>query len=167
MIAAVAVALLFAFPAAGQKLHETCGTCHTQHATDFQEHTHFKKDLSCDACHGKSNDHLDANGNRPPDRVAGPSEQPAVCGACHVQQKPLYEASKHGKLVLARSKTRSPACTGCHGSHQLRKPAAMVGQCNRCHASLPAACAEKEGVPAKPGGLRCAGCHNPHSLSRS
>jgi len=160
--------LLLAFPSSAQKLEETCGTCHTQHAFDFRQHTHSKKGLDCDACHGKSANHLDANGNRPPDRVAGPAEQPAVCGACHAAQKPLYEAGKHGQLVLARSKTRSPACTGCHGSHSLRKPAAMLAQCNRCHPTLPEACADKAATaPSKPGGLRCAGCHNPHSLTRS
>lgn len=144
----------------GQKLHELCGACHTEPASDFQSHPHFAKGLSCDACHGSSAAHREAAGNKPPDRVAGPSDQPQLCGACHTGQRKDYESGKHGKLVLARAVPRAAACTTCHGTHLARK-AAMLSQCNRCHATLPESCKRSPRVAAK---LACAGCHNPHTL---
>jgi hypothetical protein len=149
--------LLAAVSLFGQKLDEVCGACHTEPAADFRTHPHFAKGLSCDACHGASRAHREATGHKLPDQVAGPADQPRVCGACHAAQRKEYEPSKHGQLVLASAAKRAAACTTCHGTHSLRKPAAMIAQCNRCHASLPQACAK---------GQRCAGCHDPHTLTR-
>lgn len=153
--------VLFVLAAWPQKLHEVCAACHNQHLEDFQTHAHFAKGLSCDACHGPSKGHREATGNQPPDRVAGPVEQPALCGTCHSGPRKGYEASKHGKIVLSRS-GKAAACTTCHGTHAPRKPAAMAMQCGRCHESLPESCRKDPPVAAK---LACAGCHDPHSLS--
>ena len=150
-----------ASPLSAQKLHELCGACHSEPASDFQTHKHFGKGLSCDACHGASAEHREATGHKPPDRVAGPSEQPAVCGACHIPQRKDYESGKHGKLVISRSGPRAAACTTCHGTHSARAPAAMAAQCARCHASLPESCQKTPAVAAK---VACAGCHDPHRL---
>ncbi len=149
--------LLVAAGLFGQKLHEVCGACHTEPAEDFQSHTHFTKGLSCDACHGASKAHREATGHKPPDQVAGPADQPRVCGTCHAARRKEYESSKHGKLVLASAEKKAAACTTCHGTHLLRKPAAMLVQCNRCHEVLPQAC--QKTAP-------CASCHNPHTLAR-
>ena len=149
--------LLVAATLAAQKLDEACGACHTEPAADFRGHPHFAKGLSCDACHGPSKAHREATGHKAPDQVAGPADQPRVCGACHTAQRKDYEQSKHGKLVLASAANRAAACTTCHGTHLLRKLAAMRAQCNRCHPALPEACGK---LP------QCASCHNPHTLAR-
>jgi hypothetical protein len=151
----VVLLALLAAMAVAQKVHELCAPCHNQHAEDFQGHKHFDKGLSCDACHGESKGHREATGGKAPDRVAGPADQPAMCGACHGQQGKAYQSGKHGQLVVARAAKRAAACTTCHGTHAPRRPAAMLAQCNRCHDPLPSAC--------KPDG--CASCHNPHSLA--
>jgi hypothetical protein len=155
--------VLLASGGLAQKLHELCAACHSGPAEDFQGHTHFAKGLSCDACHGASKAHRDATGHKPPDRIAGPAEQPAVCGACHAAPRKSYESGQHGKLVLAREGKRAAACTTCHGTHSLRQPAAMGSQCQRCHASLPASC--QKAPSAVTSKLICANCHDPHSLA--
>jgi hypothetical protein len=67
--------------------------------------------------------------------------------------------SRHGKLVMAESKTRAPHCGTCHGVHSVRSASAMELQCRRCHARLPPDCSLP---PARAVALRCAGCHFPH-----
>ena len=164
-----AVVLLFIATATGwlgaQPLHEVCGACHTEPAADFQEHAHFAGGINCDACHGPSKPHRDATGHKPPDQVAAPAEQPAVCGRCHAAARKEYEPSKHGQRVLARSEKRAAACTTCHGTHAERMPAAMETQCNRCHTELPVAC-RKDPPPGQAAKPVCASCHSPHTLKR-
>ena len=146
-------------------LHEVCGACHNEQSTDLQEHAHFAGGITCDACHGESKPHREATGHKPPDQVAGPAEQPAVCGRCHGGIAKEYVASKHGQRVMARSEKRAASCTTCHGTHSQRMPAAMETQCNRCHAGLPASC-KKDPPPGKAAAKPvCAGCHSPHSLT--
>ncbi len=163
MIRLVLIAVVLVPHLLAQKVHELCSACHNQHFEDLQTHAHFTKGLSCDACHGASREHREASGGKMPDRVAGPAQQAALCGACHTGQGKSYAAGKHGQLVAARSEKRAAACTTCHGTHAPRKPVAMVQQCNRCHDSLPPACAREPAAAAK---VRCAGCHDPHSLAR-
>ncbi len=153
-------ALVALLPAVAQKVHEVCAPCHNQHFEDFKTHKHFEKSLSCDACHGASQGHVSAGGNQLPDRVAGPADQPGLCGACHTGQRKSYESGKHGKLVLSGGAKKAPACTTCHGTHSLRKPAAMAQQCGRCHEALPAACKKDPPLAVK---MACAGCHDPHT----
>ena len=70
----------------------------------LQTHAHFRKGLSCDACHGPSLKHRTSTGAVPPDRVAAPDEVLALCGGCHSIEQKEYLESKHGKLVMARSR---------------------------------------------------------------
>ncbi len=149
----LAAALAGAAPA--QKIHELCAPCHSEQARDFATHTHFSKNIGCDACHGPSEAHRKATGAAPPDRVAAPDEVPALCGACHVAQRKDYQASRHAALLAARPRVRSAQCGACHGVHAPRRGAAMERQCLRCHEALPAAC-RKTG---------CADCHNKHTLA--
>lgn len=137
-----------------QKTHDYCAPCHGEQVTDFKTHPHFAKGLSCDICHGESLKHRTSTGAAPPDRVAAPDEVPALCGTCHAPEGKQYAASKHGKLVLAQAKVKSPNCATCHGVHNLRTVKQTEQQCNRCHVSLPASC--------KPVG--CVTCHKPHLM---
>src|SRR3989442_15907428 len=94
LLAACAVPLL------SQPDHEACKACHTEEFDDFKSHPHFAKGLSCDACHGPSLKHRQAEGHAAPDKVAAPDEVPTLCGACHAAQRKEYEQSKHAQLVL-------------------------------------------------------------------
>jgi hypothetical protein len=142
---------------AAQKTHEYCAPCHPEQVSDFRSHPHFRKHLDCDACHGASEKHRTASGAAAPDRVAAPDQVPALCGACHQPAAKEYSAGRHGRLVLARARTRAANCTTCHGVHNLRTFAAMQQQCRRCHASLSA------GHP-RTGDAACTSCHRGHTL---
>ena len=151
--------LALALPILAQKPHEFCVACHSEQVGDFQTHPHFQKALSCDACHGPSVKHRTSTGAVAPDRVAAPDEVPALCGTCHVAQRKEYEGSKHGKLVLAQSKTRAANCVTCHGTHSLRTAPQREQQCQKCHASLPAS------HPATAASGSCFTCHAKHTLA--
>jgi hypothetical protein len=116
-----------------QKTHEFCAPCHSEQVADFQTHPHFQKGLSCDACHGPSVKHRTSTGAVPPDRVAAPDEVPALCGGCHAAEAKEFLDSKHGKLVMARSKVKAANCTTCHGVHNLRMPQASCMSCHNKH----------------------------------
>lgn len=158
--------LLFALSVtlAAQEGGKVCAACHTDPFEDLQKHKHAAKSLTCETCHGASEQHRNAVGATPPDRVAAPEAQPALCGACHPAQRKSYEPGKHGQLVLAKSRTRAASCGTCHGVHAPRTGLVMQRQCDRCHASLPAACKRKTEVAE--GKLFCAACHDPHTLAR-
>jgi hypothetical protein len=162
MMLMIAIIAFLTLPLAAQPFHESCAPCHTTQVEDFQKHKHIKAGVSCDACHGASQTHRDSQGMVAPERVAGPTEQPTVCGACHTGQAKDYRASKHGALVMARSEKRAATCTMCHGNHALREFSGMEAQCKRCHAELPAPC--KQPPPATTARLSCANCHNKHTL---
>lgn len=147
-----------------QEVGKQCLPCHAEHVADVNTHKHASKQVGCEVCHGPSQVHRNAVGATAPDRIAAPDEVPALCGGCHVEQRKEYVESKHGKLVLARSKTRAANCGTCHGVHSFREAAAMKKQCDRCHANLPVACKSSPAVAA--GKLGCVTCHAPHSLAR-
>jgi hypothetical protein len=163
---ALALLALTAFSGSAQQQQEVgkqCLSCHIEYVEDLRSHKHAAKGISCEVCHGDSQQHRNAVGATSPDRVAAPDEVPALCGGCHVPQGKLYATSAHGKLVLSSSKTRAANCGTCHGVHALRNAVAMKRQCDRCHAELPAACKKGTAGESK---LVCASCHNPHTLKR-
>ncbi len=156
-------ALLWALPLCAQKTHEICAPCHAQQVADFQKHPHFQKGISCDACHGASVKHRSSTGASAPDKVASSDEVPALCGNCHAAEQKEYIASKHGVLVLARAKIKSANCNTCHSVHALRAAAQTEAQCQRCHATLPAAC--KLAPAFTTAAVSCMNCHARHSLA--
>jgi hypothetical protein len=147
-----------------QEIGNLCAPCHGEYVAGLKTHKHSAKGIGCEVCHGSSQQHRNAAGATSPDRVAAPDEVPALCGGCHTAQRKQYERSKHGVLVLARSKTRAANCGTCHGVHSPRTASAMERQCVRCHASLPDACRKR--VTVASGKLRCGVCHSPHTLAR-
>ncbi|MCS7024572.1 MAG: cytochrome c3 family protein [Bryobacteraceae bacterium] len=148
-----------------QELGTSCLPCHSEHVADVRAHKHGARQVGCEVCHGVSETHRNASGGVAPDRVAAPDEVPLLCGGCHGEERKQYLASKHGKLVMARSKIRAPSCGVCHGVHAQRNAVAMRRQCDRCHTDLPASCKPGQAPPA--GKLVCAQCHAPHSLQTS
>jgi hypothetical protein len=152
------VLIFLALPLLAQKTHEVCAPCHSEQVADLETHPHFRKGLSCDACHGASVKHRTSTGAVPPDQVAAPDEVPALCGACHASEEKEYISSKHGKLVMARSSPRAANCATCHGVHNLRSAKQTQMQCQRCHGTLSAA------HPAMASGASCIACHAKHTL---
>ncbi|MCC6589773.1 MAG: cytochrome c3 family protein [Bryobacterales bacterium] len=160
--ALLAFLLTFGVTTASAQIQKLCGSCHTQPAEDFEKHPHSKKNVGCDTCHGASQNHIDTAGNTAPEKVAGPTDQPKLCGACHTAQRKTFEASKHAAAVMARSGKKAPACTTCHGTHMLRTATGMEQQCKRCHAQLPASCTAAP--PAQTAKVSCANCHDKHTM---
>ena len=145
-------------PVLAQKIHGFCAPCHSEQVADLQTHTHFQKGLSCDACHGPSVKHRTSTGAVSPDRVAAPDEVPALCGGCHAGQQKEFLQSKHGALVMARSKVKAANCATCHGVHNLRTARQTQQQCQKCHATLAAS------HPAVAAAASCMSCHARHTL---
>jgi hypothetical protein len=141
--------------------HQLCQQCHTEAATDVESHPHFAKGVTCDSCHGTSQKHRDASGHAPPDRIASREQVPPLCGTCHPKELKSFETSKH--WVALKASAKAPQCATCHGNHSLRSIKAMQSSCERCHATLPAACAATPKLNPK---LRCAGCHQPHDFKK-
>jgi len=161
-------AVLAALPLAAQKQHELCAVCHGETVQDYLAHPHFQKGMPCAVCHGDSVAHRTSQGHTEPDRVARPHETPELCGTCHPGKGPqpiakLYVGSRHGRLVLEQSKVRAPHCGTCHGVHSVRQGKAVENQCQRCHTKLPTACS---GAVKRAAQVKCAGCHDPHTLAR-
>ena len=145
----------------GAQVHPLCQPCHTEAAGDVESHPHFAKSVSCDSCHGTSEQHRLAAGGAAPDKVATREQVPVLCGGCHVAERKSYESSAHARVLSAGNK--SAHCATCHGNHALRPVAAMAARCQSCHATLPAACSAKPAVGAK---VSCAGCHVPHAFAK-
>jgi hypothetical protein len=159
-----AVALVAAAMFAQGTVQELCTPCHTGPSEDFDRHPHKAKNVSCDACHGKSEEHRKTQGGTPPERVAGPREVPALCGACHTGQLAGYKESRHF-AVLETNARGTATCVRCHGNHAPRAAAAIQAQCERCHESRPSAC---KAAPAKmTAKVLCANCHVPHTLRKA
>jgi len=148
-----------------EKTRDFCKVCHSETVQDFLSHPHSAKGLDCDTCHGESVKHRSSQGHTEPDRIAAPHEVPALCGGCHAGKgtttiQEQYSSSKHGKLVLAKARVRSPHCGTCHGVHSVRETPGLEAQCKRCHTQLPASCAATP-VSAK-ARVSCANCHAAH-----
>ena len=159
----ILLTLMMAVGGLSQSVQELCAPCHTGPSEDFDKHPHKAKGISCDACHGKSEEHRKAQGASPPENVAGPREVPALCGACHTSQLAAYKQSKHFAVLEANARGTA-TCVRCHGNHSLRTAAATQAQCERCHDSRPAACKQP---PAKATAkVLCANCHVPHTLAK-
>jgi hypothetical protein len=161
----VILSLALTIPIAAQEAaHEACAPCHSTQAEEWESHIHRDKNVSCSSCHGKSTEHANAAGAIAPEIVAGPTEQPKVCGACHTTEAKEFQASSHGKLIMARSREKqAPYCTTCHDNHAQRTWTGVLQQCNRCHEELPASC--KQEPAAKTAKVECANCHEKHNLA--
>ena len=165
LVAALFILALRAHLFADEKTRDFCKVCHVETVQDFLSHPHSEKGLDCDTCHGESVKHRSSQGHTEPDRIAAPHEVPALCGGCHAGKgsstiQEQYSSSKHGQLVLAKAKVRSPHCGTCHGVHSVRSPQGIEAQCRRCHTRLPASCAA---TPASTKArFSCANCHIAH-----
>jgi hypothetical protein len=164
----LALGLLTSPARAEDKAHELCAVCHGETVQDFLTHPHSQKGLDCNSCHGESVKHRTSQGHSEPDRIAAPHEVPALCGRCHSGEAASsipaqYSESKHGKLVLAKSKVRAPHCGTCHGVHSVRSGKGMESQCQRCHSQLPVSCTATH--TGSRSAVSCVRCHVPHGFA--
>jgi predicted CXXCH cytochrome family protein len=82
-----------------------CGTCHTIFATRFALSTHsYVFDRGCVECHG-NHDIL-----QPSDEMLG-TDSVALCGACHGEGEPGFEAARTMRSGIERLKTAIETAT--------------------------------------------------------
>lgn len=70
------------------------------------------------------------------DRLAVGRWQVRVCGSCHPTQAASYLQTYHGKAAFNLGLKKAAFCSDCHGAHSIRslkKPAAALHACRRCH----------------------------------
>lgn len=201
---------------AGKKRRErdanTCVTCHLslpdrklrQVAEQYMQSVHKDERIGCIACHkGTSTDPTVQAHDRSAGFVVRPTHEQmaALCGGCHedpvfvrrfnaqlpVDQRKLYELSRHGKLALAGD-AASPSCTDCHGVHDILPVASpnalsnrrrVVELCKNCHSDKkrmqPYGLATDQAVKWQKSvhgkafddgsdvAPTCTGCHSPHA----
>lgn len=152
VIALAAVVALMHTRAGAQ---DSCGTCHPDVRTEYEQGIHAKQ-LGCTDCHGgdptitKLESHSKEKGY-----VGKPSrlDIPALCGTCHgspervksfgliTDQYAQYKTSEHG-ILLAQGDARVAVCTDCHGTHHIlsaQEPTSPVARrnvpttCAQCH----------------------------------
>ena len=95
----------------------------------------------CQDCH-------DSHNVRPPKSLDSPVshfQQASTCGRCHAEAYSAYVKSVHGKAVLADRSTDAPACTDCHGEHNIFAksdprsavfPTKVAEDCAGCHEAV-------------------------------
>ncbi len=141
-----------------KNIHLTCGRCHGEEsvmaeglirlpraALTYEGSVHgqairrgLETAATCPDCHG---DHS-LRGAGDPRSEININNIAGTCGKCHNSIRMEYQESIHGR-ALKVGITDSPACTGCHGEHQILSPenpqsptsAARQAQetCARCH----------------------------------
>jgi predicted CXXCH cytochrome family protein len=188
-----------------KKQEDLCLSCHLYNESvrsraapagsfiaSFQQSVHGKalqrgdaRAPNCVSCHGA---HEERHGFDTSSLVNKMRVQD-VCGKCHASENQQFSASVHG-AAIERGKGDAPACTDCHGEHNIlspkdrRSPVAAgnvsARVCTPCHGSLELT--EKYNLPAnRPrtfadsyhglasrGGsvevANCASCHGSHDI---
>ena len=188
-------------PVNKKNIRLTCGQCHgspgsdiarkaPQTAISYDESIHGRKHgvgklrtATCTDCHLPHNPKARASAE-PIDKM----EIPGICGKCHKNIYEEYRNTIHGR-DLARGNRDVPACTDCHGEHNIRPPAEsessvsplhVVATCTKCHENklilrkygLPSGRYSTyrnsfHGISNRFGDVRaanCASCHTAHSI---
>lgn len=146
------------------------------------------KAANCVDCHGSH------EMNKASESKSGVNKMniPNRCAQCHVDIAKQFSESIHG-IALQKGITNAPACTDCHGEHNIlrhtdeKSPVAAVNVstqvCTPCHSSMKLS--EKFGIPSNRtqtfadsyhglairGGsaeaANCASCHGAHNIKPS
>lgn len=152
-------------PAMAESDLYNCITCHTDledevltpPVTQWRESIHAQVGVLCADCHGGNPDDEDLAMEAESGYVGKPAhgDVPAFCSKCHsdghlmrkynlrTDQYSLFQGSVHGRK-LAQGDESAPACTDCHGKHNIlavKDPNSSVSRknvvetCGQCHAN--------------------------------
>lgn len=149
----------------------SCFYCHMNVIVETKAKApkHWRSEVRCQACHGTSMEHIDAEDNSiKPEKLWNDSNVHELCRGCHSSPFVAYRESRHAQHLLSQeaapARTGRPSCSSCHGFHGLRSEPEIMATCRRCHQQLPKRC-ESSGDAARNSGMNCKSCHNPHSLA--
>jgi len=139
------------------------------------------RSAECVSCHGVHG----ILGKNDPRSPVYAKNVPATCASCHADARKMqgyrlddgsplptnqferYRTSVHGKALLERGDTGSPACDDCHGNHATKIPPQRV--CEECHAGdgkLFAGSKHKKAF-ADHGWAECSKCHGYHAIGKT
>ncbi len=99
-----------------------CVACHEEEIGEFQKSVHASKAhldddaANCGKCHGNVHTLPRRPGLEAP---LSPVNQMYTCGQCHGDMMEGYLHSSHAKARLVKGLVGSPACTDCHGGHDI------------------------------------------------
>ncbi len=135
--------------------------------------------VACASCHGAH----DVRGHDRAGSTLAAQAQLRTCGACHAAIAESWSRDSHGRTLLAgreatphgeKESHPAPACTTCHGGHDMVRPkTALAGTgpgaaCTTCHERYADTFADSyHGQASKLGSTRvagCAGCHTAHAV---
>lgn len=166
-------------PEGARAMRRACGSCHFEPAA--AEHDPHADSVSCAGCH-EPHRTLPVEDER---ATTHPLNQARTCGACHATVAEAWSADVHGGAVpeLATpgghvpegaSRAEPPACSGCHGSHDMVAPSEpgfrhdMVERCAHCHEPYAESFADSYHGQASTLGSEivatCADCHGAHGI---
>ena len=97
-----------------------CLVCHGNFEDEALSVTHAADGVSCETCHGASDDHCgDENNITPPEIMYAKEKINPACMVCH-SRRSLLEVTTH-KAVLDPKSTKKHYCTECHGQHRMHQ----------------------------------------------
>ena len=185
------------FPHAEKLAPVVCATCHPAASAQYDTSVHAQARrasaqsvaATCTDCHG-THDILPSSD---PDSRTNHFNLPATCGRCHGNADIIrrgriaignvlaqFQDSIHGQALAKSGLLVAPACTDCHGAHDIRRksdPASKVfrttipATCGKCHEGVERR--YETGVhgealaKGRPDAPVCVNCHTAHRIQRT
>jgi hypothetical protein len=150
-----------------------CFYCHMDIIAEVKTKAtlHWESGVSCTACHGQSEEHVDVEDNSiKPNQVWSDSSVHMLCKDCHDNQFQEFKESEHAGWYYSDEKTDTSniiSCVTCHGAHGFKSFREIEISCRECHISLPSFCSQDQELPkTQDEAFSCNNCHNIHSLAR-
>ena len=156
---------------------EVCKSCHAEQIAPFLESVHGRvkggKPASCEGCHGSVHTTPRSRDAQAPMSALN---QLKNCGQCHTAMMEGYLGSVHARALLVSGLNSAPACSDCHGSHDILRHTDEHGRsshqrspetCGGCHEGILKVWTESaHGALWQQGkeGPVCATCHQAHSI---
>ena len=156
-----------------------CEQCHADEIATLRTSVHTIKAhmdtdaADCGKCHGDVHTLPRRPGLEAP---LSPINQIQTCGQCHGDMMEGYLHSSHAKARLVKGLNSAPACTDCHGTHDIKcksNPESRTCRarspetCGGCHEFILAKWIDsKHGQLWKEGkdGPLCSDCHSAHDI---
>ena len=146
---------------------DTCASCHTDHAKNFEKSAHARIELkgvegvhgtTCESCHGPGSLHVAGGGDKT--KILTLKKDNESCFQCHIDQKAQFNLQYHHPIQEGKM-----TCTSCHDPHGPdAKPWSAVSirgtndVCVSCHRDKKGPFTwEHEALSSS-----CTECHNPH-----
>ncbi len=152
---------------------ELCGMCHVEHAEALPVNPHAGAgsgsehaagDLTCEACHGPGEAHVNSGGD--PDQIENFTEKDTngvtvACLTCHAG------SMRRAGFAVSSHMAGGITCTDCHSIHspeivETLKRKATPELCYSCHPESRTSFTAPEGHGLDRGLVSCEDCHNPH-----